>query len=340
MSNPIFYMVRHGRTQGNEKNIYRGWSNEDFAQLDENGKQDARDAGIYLKGLGVEAPVIIADDLGRIQETAKIIADVLGAKEIITDKRLRPVDVGNFTGKSKTAHPLDEYMDHPEKKIPGGESLNVFNKRQAKVFADITEAVTSVSKQLKRPVTFIVIGHGSNTSFLYHHVNKGGKEVGYEGMTEPGGILTFTKEGIQPIFKKRDKKDPEKSKLDQAVVLYMTAAEIGKKKGAHCDDCWKYRGSETETGKCAEVEGDIEPKGVCGLYVYGERNQFVQIGTIPKEVAGYIDDGPTKCGLCEYFGGTNRCEKVKSTPQTIEEGGCCNAFEAKKSEKQEPKKEE
>jgi len=242
LSQPIFHMVRHGRTRGNEKNIYRGWSNEEFAQLDENGKQDAKDAGIYLKGLGVDSPVIIADDLSRIQETAKIIADILGVKEIITDKRLRPVDVGDFTGKSKTAHPLDEFMEHPEKKIPGGESLNTFNKRQAKVFADITEAVTSVSKQLKRPVSFIVIGHGSNTSFLYHHVNKGGKEVGYEGMTEPGGILTFTKSGIEPIFKKRDKKDAERPRYPEDHVPGM----VVPKGGSSCAKC-EYLGDDKKT---------------------------------------------------------------------------------------------
>jgi len=259
MSNVIFHLVRHGRTAGNEKNTYRGWSNEDFAQLDENGKQDAKDAGIYLKGLGVEAPVIIADDLSRIQETAKIIADILGTKEIITDKRLRPVDVGDYTGKSKTAYPLDDFMDHPEKKIPGGESLNTFNKRQAKVFADITEAIPTVRKQLGKPVAFVVIGHGSNTSFLYHYVNKGGKEVGYEGMTEPGGIMTFTKSGIEPIFKKRDK---EKKKVALYPADHIAAMPVPKG-GSSCSKC-EYLGKDKKT--CTQKdfiawEGPNKPAG-------------------------------------------------------------------------------
>lgn len=216
MENSVFFVLtRHGRTAGNEKNIYRGLSNAGFAQLDENGRQDARDAAIYMKGLGMEFPVIVVDDLERTQETARIIAEVLGIKEIITDKRLRPVDVGEFTGKSKALHPLTEYMDHPSKRIPGGDTLNQFNKRQASVFGDIVEAIAKLRKDTGRPVMFLVVGHGSNASFLYHNVNKGGKEIGYEGMTEPGGIMTFTKAGIEPIFKKKKEKKQTKNGLVQ-----------------------------------------------------------------------------------------------------------------------------
>jgi broad specificity phosphatase PhoE len=336
MSNVLFVLTRHGRTQGNEKNVYRGWSNQKFAQLDDDGRNDAKEAGIFLKGLGYPFAAILVDDLERTQETAHIIAKTLGMKEdqIITDRKLRPVDVGDYTGQSKSEHPLEEYMNNPSKVIPGGESLGNFDKRQAQIFADILELVAT----LRKPV--LVVGHGSNASFLYHKVNKGGKEVGYEGMTEPGGIMTFSKSGLDAIFKKREKKDSEANKLDQATVLYMTAEEIGSDKGAHCDDCWKYIGSKNEPGKCADVAGSIDPeKGVCGLYAYGEPNQLVRIGTIPQSVAGYFEKGPTKCELCEYFGGENRCAKVKSAPKKIEAGGCCNAFEAKKEEKK-PSREE
>jgi broad specificity phosphatase PhoE len=210
MSNPLFILARHGRTAGNERNIYRGWSNAEFAQLDEEGKRDAKDAGIYMKGLEFEFPVILVDDLARTQETARIIAGILGIKEIITDKRLRPVNVGDLTGKSKVLYPLDEYTKNPSKQIPGGESINQFNARKASVFGDILEALTKLRQQTGRPVMFLIIGHGSNASFLYHAVNKGGKEIGYEGMTEPGGIMAFTKDALTALFKKKDPKDAKK----------------------------------------------------------------------------------------------------------------------------------
>ena len=155
----LLWLIRHGRTNGNEKNIYRGWSNAEFAQLDEKGRQDARDAGIYLKGLGVESPVIIVDDLARTQETAKIIAEILGITEIITDKRLRPIHVGDYTGKSKTDYPLEEYMKNRSNKIPGGESLGGFDTREAKIFGDIVEAIGEMRKRTGKPICFIVIVH-------------------------------------------------------------------------------------------------------------------------------------------------------------------------------------
>jgi hypothetical protein len=121
----------------------------------------------------------------------------------------------------------------------------------------------------------------------------------------------------------------DSGKLDQAIVLYMTAAEIGKSKGAHCDDCRMFIGKDHAIGKCGAVEGPINGEtGVCGLYVFGEPNQLTKSGTLSKETAGYIDNGPTHCASCEYFQGVGSCEKVQSTPSQIEDGGCCNHWEA------------
>lgn len=122
-------------------------------------------------------------------------------------------------------------------------------------------------------------------------------------------------------------------KLDQAVVLYMNAATLGSQVGAHCGDCWKFVGSEKGKGKCIEVDGSINPAhGVCGLYVNGRvfdgKKPTFEIVRISKTVAGYFEEGPTHCGICEYFAGRGACHKVENSPQTIEEGGCCNQFEA------------
>ncbi len=335
MANPIFFVVRHGRTAGNEDNCYRGWSNKKQAQLNDDGRQDMREAGLYLKGLGIKFPLILADDLNRSQESEKILAKMLGIKEVEVDKRLRPLNVGDFTGKDKTENPLDDYAKHPSKKIPGGESMREFERRLSLVFTDIAELIS----QIKQPI--LIIGHGSTISYLHNAFNKGEKNVGYEGMVHPGGVLVFTKDGIEPLLKPKteDSEDPDESedaeeeKLDQAVVLYMDAKEIGKPKGAHCDDCRMFIGTKDALGKCGAVAGSIKPLGVCGLYVFGQPNQFTKSGNLSKETAGYIDNGPTHCGSCEYFEGEGSCKKVKSDPKTIEFGGCCNAYEPKKEEK-------
>lgn len=319
----LFVLVRHGRTAGNDKNIYRGWSNAPFAQLDDDGRQDAREAGIFVRGLDLDFGAIITDDLDRTSESAQIVADILGLKEIIHDKRLRPINVGDFTGESKDEHPLEEYQNDKAKKIPGGTSINEFNKVQAKVFQDIMELIA----EIKKPV--LVVGHGSNASFLNNATSK--HQVGYEGITDPGGVMAFDKDGIAPLLKKREKKQAEL--LSQAEVLYMSAEEIGNPKGAHCDDCIMFIGEKDADGKCGAVAGKIKAHGVCGLYVHGEPNKLVQIGTLSKETAGYIDDGPTHCETCKYFGGEGKCAKVENTPLKIEAGGCCNSYESKERDK-------
>ncbi len=312
---PLFYVIRHGRTAGNENDIYRGWSNEKFAQLAPEGREDVKSAAQFLKKIGVSSPLILSDDLSRAVESEKIVAEILGIDAVEIDKRLRPLNVGEFTGKPKDKHPLDEYMKNRNKSIPGGESLNQFNKRLAKVFQDIVEAVA----QLKQPL--IVIGHGSTLSFLNYVGNN--EEMGYEGLVHPGGVAVYTKDGITPLFSKK-LPDSDMSKLDQAVVLYMDGSEIGRPEGARCADCKTF----IKGGKCGIVAGKISgEKGVCGLYVFGTPGQISEPGTLPQEVAGYVEMGATHCGSCEYFGGANKCQKVKSEPKKIEAEGCCNAYE-------------
>jgi len=246
----IFTLIRHGRTAGNENNIYRSLSNAEFAQLDADGRNDVREAAIFIQGTGLKFPIIITDDLDRTGESAQIAADVLGIKEIVRDKRLRPIDVGDFTGKPKDKHPLTEYMNDPKKKIPGGESLEEFNKRQVSVFQDIAETVV----RIKKPV--LVVGHGSNASYLYHNVNRGGKEIGYEGLTNPGGVMVFTRDGIIPIFKKRP--DSKQLYKDGTNVSGFVTDEENRPPR----ECWNCRNyvSLSGLGACTHLLVRIDPK--------------------------------------------------------------------------------
>jgi hypothetical protein len=126
------------------------------------------------------------------------------------------------------------------------------------------------------------------------------------------------------------------NKLDKAIVLYFDEESLGSKVGAHCGDCWKFIGSESSHGKCIEVAGPINgPHGVCGLYVNGrvfdgiKPNLPVDVDQISKETAGYVEEGPTHCGNCEYYRGSENgngpCMKVAGT---VEYFGCCNHWES------------
>lgn len=203
MINMLFALVRHGHTSGNDRQTYRSWSNGPDAQLTAEGRNDVREAGIYLQRTGQNFPLILSDNLDRSLESREILADILDLRgEQETDPRLRPLNVGDYTGQSKLDYPLDEFMSNPAKRIPGGESLNEFNARQSRVFADILELVQNIHK----PV--LIVCHGSNVCYLHNHGTKKQRAiegpVGYEGLVNPGGVLMFNAEGIFPLTNKRE----------------------------------------------------------------------------------------------------------------------------------------
>lgn len=107
-------------------------------------------------------------------------------------------------------------------------------------------------------------------------------------------------------------------KIEKAAALYFPPPDIGSSAGAKCGNCSQFR----EEGACAVVEGKILAKGVCGL--------FVPRWKVTQKVAGYIDDGKTHCGSCEYYGGGSSangpCEKVEGI---VSFEGCCNLWERK-----------
>lgn len=229
----LFYSLRHGRTAGNEQDRYRGHSNEEFAQLSPDGRDDVREAAIFIKRAGLKFPLILCDDLLRAIETAKIASSILGIRTIEQDRRLRPLDVGEYTGKSKKQYPLDAYLENKNKKIPGGESMKQFNARLAKVSADILELVD----KLKKPV--LVIGHGSTASF-WKAVADGSSEAGYESIVQPGGVIAYTSLGVFPLFKQKYDEDEKPALADGTALTGFVTVEQNRPPR----ECWNCRSAE------------------------------------------------------------------------------------------------
>lgn len=250
MNSPLFFIVRHGRTEGNKLGTYRGWSNGPDAQLNADGRDDVREAGLFLQRAGLSFPIILSDDLDRTQETAKILADILGIRVHETDKRLRPLNVGDFTGKSKIDHPLDEYMANEKLVIPGGESLQHFNARQQAVFDNILELIIKIHK----PV--LVVGHGSNVCYLHNYTNRGEK-IGYEGLVDPGGVLAFFQQGIVPLTKKRGEgKNPFQD--GTALTGYVTVEESRPPRS--CWNCKWFTKDASGLGGCHNPIVRLDPQ--------------------------------------------------------------------------------
>lgn len=252
MDQPLFFLERHGETFSNDSGNYRGWSNSPEAQLSPAGREGVRESAIFLKRTGYIFPLILCDDLDRTQETAKITADILGITKIETVPDLKPLNVGDWIGKSKKDHPIEPYLHAPDKRIPGGETHNEFDARMKKVFGDVLDLILKT----KQPI--LIIGHGSTVSFLHNHMTETNTEVGYEGLTNPSGVLVFTVKGIIPLTKKRN---PIDSPYADGTAL---SGFVTKEENPPPRSCWNCRNfqrdPQTYLGECTHILVRIDPQ--------------------------------------------------------------------------------
>ena len=181
----LFYVVRHGETELNAENAYRGWAD---VPLDENGRKQAKEAAEYLKGKGIR--MVYCSDLVRAKETAVIICKVLGLSDPWVDFRLRPWDVGDLTGQEKTKEnkaTLEEYADNTSWQIPGGESVDEFGDR-------VQDAIDYYAHEAREEGIKLLVTHTSDCIQVDNWTRgegaDGRPEVG--DVVEPGGILKIT----------------------------------------------------------------------------------------------------------------------------------------------------
>lgn len=199
----LFFTGRHGRTAANDKDVYRSWSNAPEAQLSDEGRDDADEMGLFFKRNLIPIRLIVTDTLDRTHETAQIVAKILGISPILRSPRLLPLNMGEYTLKSKKEFPLDDFLKNPSKQIPGGDSINSFDERQADVFADVLKKAQSINDGF-----VLVIGHGSNNSFLNNRLyfpKDKSMAVGYEGLVNPGGVVMATDSELCPLTNVRHK---------------------------------------------------------------------------------------------------------------------------------------
>jgi isoleucyl-tRNA synthetase len=116
-----YFVMRHGETEKNVQEIVSSKTDDGFG-LNEKGIAEAQKGGEFLKGKSIHK--IYASPFQRTQETAKIVAGLIGMEEIHihTDERLSEFNFGEYSGKSladffayRDSHPYN----HP---FPGGES--------------------------------------------------------------------------------------------------------------------------------------------------------------------------------------------------------------------------
>jgi broad specificity phosphatase PhoE len=179
VGSPALYFFRHGQTDLNAENAFRGFMDVD---LDEAGKEQAREQAKYAKEVPFTA--FYSSDLKRAKQTMKFVQRAnFRAQDLIPEivAAGRPWNVGKFSGKPKNAankQELQMYADSGET-IPGGESLGQFRSRFGKLFQDVIDKA---------------VGSGGPVGLFGHASN--GHEIGnivYGDIdrldTDPGGIV-------------------------------------------------------------------------------------------------------------------------------------------------------
>lgn len=114
-------LVRHGETTWNAEKRWQGWADSPLSEL---GRRQAAEAAA---GVG-QVDAIVASDLARAAETARIIGELVGVGPVMTEPGLRERDVGEWSGllneeiEARFPGALAAWRVDPSSAPPGGET--------------------------------------------------------------------------------------------------------------------------------------------------------------------------------------------------------------------------
>lgn len=136
-----YYLMRHGQTiyQKEDRRINYRLEENPFITLTAEGKEMVKNSIKSLKG--IEIDLIFSSPYQRTKETAEIIAEFLGLKEISYDQRLVDINLGKFMGMPTEesekfyAQERDIFNKAPE----GGENWNDILKRVKSFLHELEE---------------------------------------------------------------------------------------------------------------------------------------------------------------------------------------------------------
>lgn len=205
-------VVRHGHTVFNragEGERLRAWLD---IPLSEQGLGEAAEVAVQLSGQPVE--FILTSDLHRARQTAELIRAKTNAPLIPTGA-LRPWNLGSLAGErvADILATLNRLQSEPDRRAPGGESLNEFFRRYSAHLRDLMIiaarvpgniiAVTHMRNFLATPVVLargdassMPVKGGPGTGAMIILDNRGG-EWGIVTDAAPVGA-TVARRGKQP----------------------------------------------------------------------------------------------------------------------------------------------
>ena len=121
-----FYIGRHGTTDDDVRGCWSGWTS---VPINEQGKKEIDETAEKLKDAGIRR--IVCSNLERAKQTAYRISAALGDIPVSIDWRLNAMDLGIFAGENEKENEekIKLYVNSPDTKIPGGESMTGYIER-------------------------------------------------------------------------------------------------------------------------------------------------------------------------------------------------------------------
>ena len=159
-------LVRHGQSEWNLKNLFTGWKDPGLTEL---GVTEAREGGRRLKAKGLSFDIAFTSDLGRAQETCRLILEEIGQPglQTIRDEALNERDYGELSGLNKDdarkrwgEEQVHIWRRSYDVQPPGGESLKDTVARVLPYYAQ------EILPHVMRGERVLVAAHGNSLRAL------------------------------------------------------------------------------------------------------------------------------------------------------------------------------
>jgi 2,3-bisphosphoglycerate-dependent phosphoglycerate mutase len=204
-------LLRHGQSQWNLENRFTGFYDIDLSDL---GRQEAADAGVRLKNLGVKFDTVFTSTLKRANNTGKIALENAGQADlipqIITHDDLRERDYGDLTGldKDETRAKYGDEQVHIWRRSydvrpPGGECLEDVVEKRVRPYYE-----ANIKPRLEKGENILVAAHGNSLRALLIIIGAETPETINKAEMETGVPVVFEMEGgkIKNRYSLTDKK--------------------------------------------------------------------------------------------------------------------------------------
>ena len=159
-------LVRHGQSEWNEKNLFTGWEDPG---LTKKGEDEAKNAGLLIKELGINFDHLFTSALIRAQLTGSIILNEIGQNEMPTTKNqaLNERFYGDLQGLNKDEcrekwgeEKVQMWRRSYEMGPPGGETLKETGERVIPYFKE------EINPLILKGKNILIAAHGNSLRSL------------------------------------------------------------------------------------------------------------------------------------------------------------------------------